>query len=94
MHHDDHDKPDRPMGKGTLSLEKQRLLLEQRRLELAAEDRARDDRRAMARQLIAAAVVVVALGLIGAALYWGRSLSFSGLGIEAQTGRAHSGAVE
>jgi fatty acid desaturase len=88
MAHDD-EKTDphrnRPTGKNTLAVEKQKLLLEQRRIELAAEDRARDDRRAMVRQLIAAVVVIVALALIGAALYWGRSFSFSGLGIEATT---------
>lgn len=96
--HDDPDKTDphrnRPTGKNTLAVEKQKLILEQRRIELAAEDRARDDRRAMARQLIAAIVVIVALTLIGAALYWGRSFSFSGLGIEAQTGHAPTPVVD
>lgn len=98
--HDDHDQTDpghrrdRPTGKNTLAVEKQKLLLEQRRIELAAEDRARDDRRAMVRQVIAAVVVIVAFGLIGAALYWGRSFSFSGLGIEAQTGRAPAPVVD
>ena len=99
MSHDDPDKTDpghrnRPTGKNTMAVEKQKLLLEQRRIELAAEDRARDDRRAMARQLIAAVVMVVALTLIGAALYWGRSFSFSGLGIEAQTGHAPTPGVD
>ena len=85
---------DRPMGKSTLAVEKQKLILEQRRIELAAEDRARDDRRAMVRQIIAAAVVIVALALIGAALYWGRAFSFSGLGIEATTGHAPAPGVD
>jgi fatty acid desaturase len=95
----DHDQTDpghrnRPTGKNTLAVEKQKLILEQRRIELAAEDRARDDRRAMARQVIAAVIMVVALALIGAALYWGRSFSFSGLGIEAQTGHAPTPVVD
>jgi hypothetical protein len=85
---------DRPMGKSTLAVEKQKLILEQRRIELAAEDRARDDRRAMVRQIIAAAVVIVALALVGAALYWGRAFSFSGFGVEATTGHAPSPAVD
>lgn len=98
MSHDP-DKTDpgnrtRPTGKNTMAVEKQKLLLEQRRIELAAEDRARDDRRAMLRQVIAAVVVIVALVLIGAALYWGRSFSFSGLGIEAQTGHAPTSGVD
>lgn len=83
---DDHDHHhDRPMGKSTLALEKQRLLLEQRKIELAAEDRARDDRRAMLRQVLAVVAIMAAFALLGAALYWGRAFTFSGLGIEATT---------
>ena len=79
---DDH----RPMGKSTLAVEKQKLLLEQRKLELAAEDRARDDKRAALRLIVLALTLLAALALVGASLYWGRSLTFSGLGIEAKTG--------
>lgn len=96
MDHDDRadQKRHRPTGKNTLAVEKQRMMLEKLKMELAAEDRARDDRRAAQRQMIAAVVLVVALALIGAALYLGRSFSFSGLGIEATTGHAPTGAVE
>jgi fatty acid desaturase len=85
---------DRPMGKSTLAVEKQKLLLEQRKIELAAEDRARDDRRAMVRQILAVVALLAALALVGAALYWGRAFSFSGLGIEATTGHAPAPVVD
>lgn len=77
---------DRPMGKSTLAVEKEKLLLEKRKMELAAEDKARDDRRAMVRQILMTLTLIVAMGLIGAALFWGRAFVFSGFGIEAKTG--------
>ena len=77
------------MGKSTLAVEKEKLLLEKRKIELAAEDKARDDKRAMLRQIMMTLTVLAAMGLIGAALFWGRTFVFSGFGIEAKTGAAH-----
>jgi hypothetical protein len=76
----------RPMGKGTLTLETKRLELEQKRLEMQALDKERDDRRAYIRTVIAGGVSTLALVLIGFALYWNRAFVFRGFGIEATTG--------
>ena len=83
--HSDDDKG-RPMGKGTLMLESKKLELEEKKLELAAIDRARDDRRAFVRTVFMGASSIIALILIGFALYWNRAFVFKGFGIEATTG--------
>lgn len=87
MPKDNHsDDKHRPMGKGTLTLESKKLELEEKRLELAALDKERDDRRAFARTVIMGVASIMALLLIGFALYWNRAFVFRGFGIEATTG--------
>ena len=83
--HTDDDK-NRPMGKGTLTLETKRLELEAKRLEMAALDKARDDKRAYVRTIFMGVASIISLLLIGFALYWNRAFVFKGFGIEATTG--------
>lgn len=83
----------RPMGKATLTLEKKKLELEEKRLDMQALDRERDDRRAFIRTVIMGTTSILALALIGFALYWNRAFVFKGFGIEATTG-AHVPHVE
>lgn len=83
--HTDDDKH-RPMGKGTLSLETKKLELEEKRLEMAALDKARDDKRAFVKTVFLGISTILALLLIGGALYWNRAFVFKGFGIEATTG--------
>lgn len=76
----------RPMGKGTLTLETKRLELEAKRLEIQALDKERDDRRAFVRTVMMGVASILALLLVGFALYWNRAFVFKGFGIEATTG--------
>lgn len=76
----------RPMGKGTLTLETKRLELEAKRLEIQAMDKERDDRRAFVRTVMMGVASILALLLVGFALYWNRAFVFRGFGIEATTG--------
>jgi hypothetical protein len=83
--HSDEEKS-RPMGKGTLTLETKRLEIEEKKLEMAARDKERDDKRAFVRTIIMGVVSTLSLLLIGFALYWNRAFVFRGFGIEATTG--------
>lgn len=87
------DEKGRPMGRGTLTLETKRLEIEEKKIELAALDKARDDKRAFVRTVFMGAATIIILLLIGSALYWNRAFVFKGFGIEAATGsHAHPAA--
>lgn len=88
------EEQSRKTGKNTLTLETKKLELEEKKLELAAADRARDDRRALVRTLLSGTAVLLALLLLGFALYWNRAFVFKGFGIEATTGSHPPSSIE
>ncbi len=75
----------RKMGKETLALRRGQLELKRVQLELDDRDKARDDRRATIRTIFAGIALILALGVVTAALYFGREFDFSGFGFHAAT---------
>jgi hypothetical protein len=70
-------------------LEAQRIALASKKLDVDDHDKARDDRRATIRTILlwvtAFVGTVLALLVIGLAIYYGRSFDFSGFGFNAST---------